>query len=210
METIDWRVLLIGGNSGAGKTYLAKALVREWGIPFLMVDDVRMALHKATTADQQPDLHVFLQYQAEQWKNPEGIVRDWLRVGQAMVKPLAAVIAHHILVESSGPIILEGDGILPALAEPGTLEELTGLKSVNFNRKVRTVFLVEEDIDEILKNMRSRKRGLVESNEETQISFAQASRQYGQWLIQEAQRLQIPVLPNRPKETIVKRLMQVI
>lgn len=210
MRPNDWRVLLVGGNSGAGKTYLAKTLVREWGIPFLMVDDVRMALHKVTTADQQPDLHVFLQYQAEHWKNPEGIVRDWLRVGQAMIKPLAAVMAHHIFVESSGPIILEGDGILPALAEPSTFAEMPAFKNINFTRKVRAVFLVEEDVDEILKNMRSRKRGPVESKEETQLSFAQASQRYGQWLIQEAQRLQIPILPTRPKETIVERLKQVI
>jgi 2-phosphoglycerate kinase len=210
MGTNDWRVLLIGGNSGAGKTYLAKALVREWGIPFVMVDDVRIALHKVTSADQQPDLHVFLQYQAEQWKNPEGIVRDWQRVGQAMIKPLSTIMAHHIHVESSGPIILEGDGILPALAEPGTFDEMPAFKNINFTQKVRSVFVVEEDIDEILENIRSRKRGPVESKEETQFSFAQASQQYGQWLIQEAQRLQIPVLPTRPKETIVERLKQVI
>ena len=210
METKDWRVLLIGGNSGAGKTYLAQELVRKWDIPFLMVDDVRMALQKVTTADQQPDLHVFLKYLPEQWKNPEGIFRDWLRVGTAMVKPLCAVMAHHILVESSGPIILEGDGILPTLTKPGTFDEIAGIKTVNLTQKVRAVFLIEENVDEILKNMQSRNRGPIESGKETQLSFAQASQQYGQWLLQEAERMQIPILPTRPKETIVERLKQVI
>ena len=42
MKTNEWRVLLIGGNSGAGKTHLAKELVSRLGIPFLMVDDVRI------------------------------------------------------------------------------------------------------------------------------------------------------------------------
>ena len=49
MNTNDWRALLIGGNSGAGKTNAAKGLVHQLGIPFLMVDDVRIALQQITT-----------------------------------------------------------------------------------------------------------------------------------------------------------------
>ena len=210
MRTEDWRVLLIGGNSGAGKTHLAQEFVREWGIPVLMVDDIRMALQKATTADQQPDLHVFLKYRPEQWRNPEGIFRDWLRVGNGMVKPLRAIMAHHINVESSGQIILEGDGILPALTNQSTFDEIPGFKTINFTQRVRAVFLVEDNENEILKNMRARGRGFVAASEETQVAFAQASQQYGQWLIQKAQRNGIPVLQTRPKESIVERLKQVI
>jgi 2-phosphoglycerate kinase len=76
MDTTDWRILIIGGNSGAGKTYLAKELVRQLGIPFLMADDVRIALQQVTTPNQQPDLNVFLNYQSEQWKQSESIVKD--------------------------------------------------------------------------------------------------------------------------------------
>jgi hypothetical protein len=96
------------------------------------------------------------------------------------------------------------------LTEPSTFDDITGFKTINFTQKVRAVFLVEENIDEILKNMQSRKRGPIESGKETQLSFAQASQQYGQWLTQEAQRMQIPILPTQPKETIVERLKQVI
>ena len=46
----------------------------------------------------------------------EIIVADWMRVGNAMVKPLREIMAHHIVAEESGKIIIEGDGILPALA----------------------------------------------------------------------------------------------
>ena len=210
MKKSDWRVLLIGGNSGAGKTHLAKELVRQWGIPFLMVDDVRIALQSVTTVDQHPDLHVFLNYETEQWKFPEGIVEDWLRVGNAMVKPLRDIMAHHLIVEGSGQIILEGDGILPALTKASTFDDIAGFDTTNFAQKVRSVFLIEDDENEIHKNLRARHRGFIESSEEFLTAFTQASQQYGQWLIQDAQRNNIPILHTRPKETIIERLKKLI
>jgi 2-phosphoglycerate kinase len=210
METDDWRVLLIGGNSGAGKTHLAKALVRPLGVPFLMVDDIRIALQQATTPEQHPDLHVFLNYQPEQWESPDAIVQDWLRVGKAMVKPLREIMAHHILVESSGKIIIEGDGILPDLVKQDTFDEIAGFENIALSQKVHAVFLIEENEEEILNNLRARGRGFILASEAFQTAFARASVQFGQWLVQEAQRNQIHVLTARPQETIVERLREII
>lgn len=210
METSDWRILLIGGNSGVGKTYIAKELVRQLSIPFLMVDDMRIALQQATTSEQQPGLHFFLKYLPEQWKQPEAIVQDWMRVGNALVKPLRDIMAHHIIVEGSGKIIIEGDGILPALTKQSIFSEITGFENIDLAQKVRAVFLVEDNEDEILNNLRERGRGIGSASEEFQVTFAQASQQYGQWLVQETQQNRIPVLAARPKETIIERLKQII
>ena len=60
MSESDWRIILIGGNSGAGKTYLAQKIAEEQRASVLMVDDIRIALQQATTKEQHPDLHVFL------------------------------------------------------------------------------------------------------------------------------------------------------
>jgi 2-phosphoglycerate kinase len=210
METDDWRVLLIGGNSGAGKTHLAKALVRQLGVPFLMVDDIRIALQQATTPKQHPDLHVFLKYQPEQWKHAEAIFQDWLRVGNALVKPLRDIMAHHILVESSGRIIIEGDGILPALLKQNTFDEIAGFENIDLSQQLRAVFLIEDNEEEIMSNLRERGRGFISASEEFQAAFVRASWQFGQWLVQEAHRNQIPVLKSRPKETIAERLREII
>ena len=67
MTKNEWRVLLIGGNSGAGKTYLANQLVQKLCISSLMVDDLRIALQTITSSEHQPDLHLFLNYQLEHW-----------------------------------------------------------------------------------------------------------------------------------------------
>jgi len=210
METNNWRILLISGNSGAGKTYLATELVRRWGIPCLMVDDVRIALQQVTTPEQQPDLHAFLKYRPQQWQQPETIVQDWQRVGQAMVKPLRDIMAHHILVESSGKIIIEGDGILPTLTAQSMFSEMAGFENIDLAQKVRAVFLVEDNEVEILRNLRARGRGIGLASAEIQTAFVQASQQYGQWLAQAARLSGLPVLAARPQETVLERLQQVI
>ena len=182
MNSNDWRVLLIGGNSGAGKTYLARALVRQLNIPSLMVDDVRIALQQVTTSKQHPDLHVFLSYQPEDWKQPGSIVKDWVRVGNAMVKPLREIIAHHVVVDGSGRIIIEGDGILPSLARQRTFSEIPKFESVDIRQKVRAVFLIEDDASEILNNLHRCGRGISSASREVQEAFARASWLFGQWL----------------------------
>jgi AAA+ superfamily predicted ATPase len=55
-----WRVLLLGGASGAGKTVLAQSFARHYGVSLLLVDDVRLALQQVATPKQQPALHYFL------------------------------------------------------------------------------------------------------------------------------------------------------
>ncbi len=41
-----WDVLLIGGTSGIGKTTIARQLGLQLGLPWLQVDDLRLALHQ--------------------------------------------------------------------------------------------------------------------------------------------------------------------
>jgi len=205
----NWRVLLLGGNSGAGKTFVAQKLVEEQrDVSIIMVDDIRIALHQATTPEQQPDLHVFLDYQPEAWENPDQIFEDWLRVGQAMEKPLKAIIAHHIVVPEAGKVIIEGDSILPSLATQGAFSDLTEFTGLSLMDEIKAVFLVEDDEAQILENLRRRGRGFNEGSKATQSAFAHASWLFGQWLCQEAQAHSLPVLASRPHETVVTRLVK--
>jgi cytidylate kinase len=41
---VDWIVLLIGGPSGVGKSTAAKQIARRCGVPWLQVDELRLAL----------------------------------------------------------------------------------------------------------------------------------------------------------------------
>ena len=194
----DWKVLLIGGSSGVGKTVVARELAHHLSLSLLLLDDVRLALQQATTSETNPELHVFLNYRTEQWRNPESIHADWITVGKAMLKPLTAIISHHIFVPDAGAIMIEGDGILP-MASDQFLEP----------KYVRTVFIVEENEKQLLHNLQSRGRGFNDGAQWEQENFAHASWLYGQWLAREARKLGLPVINAQPQPTILKRLLSI-
>ena len=194
----NWKVLLIGGSSGVGKTVVARELANYLSLSLLLLDDVRLALQQATSNETNPELHVFLNYETEQWRNSESIFADWITVGQAMVKPLNAIISHHIIVPDVGAIIIEGDGILPIVSnyflEP---------------KDVCAVFIVEQNEKQLLHNLQSRGRGFNDWDKMEQEGFAHASWLYGQWLAQEANKLELPVINAQPQQTILERLLSI-
>ena len=194
----NWKVLLIGGSSGVGKTVVARELSNHLSISLLLLDDVRVALQQATSNETNPELHVFLNYQTEQWRNSESIYADWITVAKAMVKPLNAIISHHIIVPDVGAIIIEGDGILPIISS-----QVLGLKDVC------TVFIVEQNEKQLLHNLQSRRRGFSDWNTPEQVGFAHASWLYGQWLAQEAIKLGLPVIHAQPQQTMLERLLSI-
>ena len=198
-RSYPWKVLLIGGSSGVGKTVVARELAKYLSISLLLLDDVRLALQQATTRETNPDLHIFLNYSAAQWRNSLSIHADWISLGHAMVKPLNAIISHHITVPGVGSIIIEGDGILPIAGNP-----FFG------SRDVSTVFIVEPDEKQLLRNLRSRRRGFDDWGKLEQKGFAHASWLYGQWLAQEAKKLELPVINAQPQETVLERLLSSI
>ncbi len=194
-----WKVFLIGGSSGVGKTVIARELAKHLSISLLLLDDVRIAIQQVTTNETNPELHVFLNYRAEQWRNSESIYGDWITVGKAMAKPLNAIIDHHISVPGVGPIIIEGDGILP-LAGSQTFEQ----------KDVCSIFIVEQNEEQLLNNLRSRGRGFNDGGKLEQEGFAHASWLYGQWLAQEAEKLGLLVIDAQPQQTAFERLLSSI
>ncbi len=206
----EWKILLIAGSSGVGKTVIAQGLARQLSIPLLLVDDVRLALQQVTTHVQQPGLHIFLNYQAEQWRRAESIRDDWITIGQAMIPPLKVIMAHHIVVPSVGSIIIEGDGILPSLATSQTFTDLRHFSGLEINHEIRAVFIIEPDEEQILRNLQTRGRGFETWGEEEQRAFGHASWLFGQWLLQDAQAHYLPVLAARPYDSLLERILAVI
>jgi 2-phosphoglycerate kinase len=207
---MDWRALLIGGNSGAGKTILAQELARRFGVSVLLVDDVRLAIQQVTTPAQLPDLHIFVSDQQAAQRTPE-LMRDGLvAVGRAMIPALRMIVAHHVVVAGAGPIIIEGDGILPELASQQRFHELKHFWGLQTGREVRAVFLLEENEEAILQNMRARDRGFQDLAPDEQCTIVRASWLFGRWLWQEAQAHEQPAVAARPWETLTERVLAVI
>lgn len=208
-EQPGWRVLLIGGSSGVGKTLVARALGCRLGLSVLPVDDIRMSIQQVTTPAEQPGIHYFLAHPTIWQKPPEALCDGFLAVGQALMRPLAVNIAHHVFVEEAGPVIIEGDGILPALAAQRDFSTMHFAPAPVTN-EVRSVFLVESDEEELLRNMRKRGRGFDNLSPKEQETFAQASWLYGRWLRRQADHYDLPIVEARPWETLVERVLQTI
>ncbi len=204
-----WRVLLIGGSSGVGKTMVAQALARRMGLSVLLVDDIRMAIQQVTTLAEQPGIHYFLAHPTIWQKPPETLCDGFITVGNAMMRPLAATIAHHVYVESAGPLIIEGDGLLPALAAQRSFPTMHFPYAPDTNA-VRSVFLVEPDEEAVLYSMRQRGRGFTDLSSKEQEALVHASWLYGQWLRRQADHYNLPIVEVRPWETLVGRVLHTL
>src|SRR5438067_1512167 len=110
-----WRVLLIGGQSGAGKSTVAEALGRRLGIPWLQVDDLRLALQRSRVMlPVGTEKLYFFEETPDIWRLPPERLRDALiGVGEVMSPAIEIVVGNH--VAQRNPAVIEGDGILPSL-----------------------------------------------------------------------------------------------
>ena len=191
-----WRVLLLGGASGVGKTSVSYRLARHFGVSLVEVDDFQAVLERMTTPEEQPELH-FFRTRRDEWRalDEEGRLAHALRYGAVMADALEVVIANHL--EGGTPLMLEGDFILPSLAVRASYgdEPAAG--------RVRAVFLYEEDEAQIARNYLTREG-------RDQAGRARASWRYSEWLRHEAARLRLPIVAARPWDTVLARCIAAV
>lgn len=201
-QLTEWTALLIGGSSGVGKTAVAEYIGRHFQIQWLQVDDLRLALQWSQVQLPQGTeaLYFFLEHPRIWTLSPERLRDGLIAVGEVMSPAIEVIVGHH--VETGKPIVIEGDGILPALfLRPD-------MGAYRAACRIRAVFLVEAEETTLLDNMRTRARDISERNDEELRTEARAIWLYGQWLADEACRLGLPVLEPRPWDTLAERIVR--
>lgn len=63
-----WKVLLIGGPSGVGKTEVARQLGQCFGVPWLQVDDLRLSLIRSRAMLPQGNEALYFFQNAAAWR----------------------------------------------------------------------------------------------------------------------------------------------
>lgn len=205
-----WRILLIGGSSGTGKTVASRRLAQQYGISMLLVDDIRMAIQAVTTPVEQPALHTFMMEGRDAAHSPESIHAGLVAVAEAMEPALRMIMAHHLVIEGAGPIIIEGDGIMPRLASAAYLRTQLEFRGIDLDNAVKGIILAEAEHEIICNNMLARGRGFQNKPAAEQYAFSEGSWQFGRFLVNQAQKYDVGVLPSRPFETLSERIQQAI
>jgi len=198
----NWSVLLIGGHSGTGKTVVSQRLARRYGVGLAQVDDFRLVLQRMTTPSQQPALHKILRIVSAPDASPEAASEALIQVAQTMSYALEIVVAHHVATHT--PLILEGDGIVPAFAAQPVFD------GWDVGNSVRAVFLIEADEQQLFRSASKRGRGFEDLSPNQQDKSVRRSWLYGQWLAREAARFGVPVVTSQPWETLEERVVKII
>jgi len=192
-----WTVLLIVGSSGTGKTTLAQALGRHYGISVLHGDDLRLAVERTTTPAHHPVLHRFLTDTAI-WQRADAVRDALIAVAHALEPAFAVVIENHCDQPEMGPVIIEGDSIPPRLTQ------------VAVAGHVRALCLHEADEGALFGAMQVRGRGFAQYTLGEQCVQARGKWLHGEWLRDEATQYDVPVLAARPYGTALARALRVL
>ncbi|WP_344858298.1 hypothetical protein [Planomonospora alba] len=217
-----WKVLLLGGASGTGKSRVSYPLARRYGVALVELDDIVEALQAVTTPEQQPLLHYWNTHPEAAHLPPDEIVRLQIATCEALAPAVEAVVANHL--ETGTPVVIEGDYLLPSLAAElagrygggagrtagapetaGAPGPQGGGDAPGGHGDVVAAFLHEPDRAQLVENYRRREPGAGE-----QTGRAEVSARYGDWLAARAAEAGVPVVPARPWSTAVRRVIEVL
>ncbi|HHZ13834.1 MAG TPA: hypothetical protein GX394_07940 [Clostridiales bacterium] len=184
----NWTVLFIGGSSGTGKSSIAYEIARFYGVNVLEVDDIHLTVETVTTKENFPAIHYW--NTSINWKDIgiDGNVKWLIDVSKEMIPVLKALVNRHL--EEKLPIIIEGDFIYPEF-------------TISFdNPEVKSIFINEADINQIMQNFLSREGG------DLQQYRAEISIAYGKWITDTCKRNNIRVIEARPWDTALARVIE--
>ena len=188
--------MLIRGN--ADQVQEAKVILRQLGEMEQKQGNMRIInLEKASAATLAEALQKLMK---ELKPNPIKIITPAKEPGKKQEPGLIDPAKG----KTAAPIILEGDTWVPA----GVAKRV--FANLDVGNQVRAVFLVEPDEAIIRQNMRERGRGVQALTQDHLKTFSRFSWLYGQWLQQEAEKYNLPIVFARPRADIVGRILDVI
>jgi 2-phosphoglycerate kinase len=197
----EWKVLVLFGASGTGKSTAAEAIARTRGISALQVDDLRQALQfsGATIPHLNDELYYFLRTPDYPFRPAAELLRAFIGTAEAMVPAVRVAIDTHVV--TNAPVVIEGDGVFPGLVNDPVIRSHIERRTVQF------CCLVPRSAQELLENMVDRGRGMDHGDMDRAQRQADANLAFGNWLAEESDRLGIPVVRSRPFGNLVDRIL---
>ena len=191
-------IALIGGNSGTGKTTIARVIAGRMNGTLQLLDDLRLAAQSITSTATHPDLHPFDDPDYLHLRSPDEICAGLIGIGKALAPGIEKVVANHLHVDL--PLVLEGDALSPRVASQSSFD------GRDRGDSVAAVFVIEREESELMRSLIARDRGFGELPANLQQRFARASGLYGTWLAEAARQLAVPIVPAQPRASLATRV----
>lgn len=198
-------VFVILGPSGSGKSTLARELGLQWGVPWMQVDDLRLALSvsQAQTSSQASAFY-FDRVDPCEWKvhEPDFLCARMIETAETMQAGLRIIIENHL--EIGEPLIVEGDCIHPALA-PGP-----GFVSARASGRLKFCCLRFAHAEELRSSILGRDRGLNGKTDQMIDSLVRFQWHYATWLETECRASGVPLVDCLPRITLRQRVQSAL
>ncbi|MEO6045283.1 MAG: hypothetical protein ABIQ47_15385 [Tepidiformaceae bacterium] len=188
-----WQLLLLGGGSGAGKSRSGREIASSTGCSWLQLDSIWLAMTAVTTPETHPALHLFTKMEGP-WFDLTGSEQldRFVEATRQVSIGLPVVVAH--LLETNHSALIEGVWMTPAFSAESAEDP-----------RVRAVFVVESELDEVQRAMLSRSQ----RSEPTprQRALARLSWAYFSLVRDECRSLGVPLVDARPLATLTGRVL---
>jgi len=197
----DWTVLAILGPSGVGKSIAAQSIALARACTWVQVDDLRLALQASAAIPN--DRLSFFDRAPDIWnRSVDELCAAISGIAHLMAPAVRIVIDSHIA--TNVPMVIEGDGILPALALDPVLRH-----HVHAGR-LRFCCVVPDTVGELLDNMDARGRGIDQLTSGERVKQAEMNIAFSRWLTAACMRCSVPVVHSRPFSTLSHRIISAI
>ncbi len=199
-----WRVLVLFGASGTGKSTVARQIAIASGGTWLQVDDLRLALqYSRVTLPGQTDRLYFFETTPEVWTLPAAdLLLAFIDVATVMTPAVRVVIDSHVVTDV--PMVIEGDGVSPFLIDDPVLRPWVDAGVVRF------CCVAAEGHGDLVENMVRRERGDHLDDHERVARHADANLAFNDWLVAASRSHGIPVVQSRPFDSLAHRIEQAI
>lgn len=189
MNISEWKVLLVGGSSGIGKSELTKKLINRYNVKLIEADDLGCLIAAISTTKSYPALNYWFGDDDWSLNSVDKNVEILSSIGEELEIGLRAIINYHIKLNKR--VIIEGDFITPKFAS-------------SFNTEVKSIFLYEPIIENIIDNYSKRESG------EPQIFRANISYEYGLKIRNDCIKYRQDLIISRPFNTLFDRVISTI
>ena len=200
------KIILIGGAPTVGKSFTARHLAKELKLPWISTDTIREWMRAVIknkenypylfehAFENHPDPTTFLGV-----KTVEEIIEHQNNESVEVWKGVKSLIATDYVWQS---FIIEGIAVIPQLASELMKE----------NKKVKTVFLVDNDEARIRKIIYTRglwddARKYTDDVKEKEVAWVLA---YNQWLKEETKKFNLPVVEVGSRDSYIKKIKRLV